>query len=135
MREGNLGKGRGWGLGVGAWQNIREDEAVAVHHLAGPNLERPREHRAAVGERMELAALAAWIDRGGQVVEQRRIEVTTGKCLAEHARIDARQTRTQTACDHLTRQRRRVDAEQREDRRQPGAGEALFAVSPDVFEE
>ena len=83
---------------------------------------------------MEFAALAARIDRRREIGEQRRVEVAPGESRVEHLRIDAREPRLQAAGDHVARERRGVGAEQREDRRQPGAGQFLFAIAPDVLE-
>ena len=41
--------------------------------------DRVAEHRAVVRERMEFAALAAGVDAGRQVREQRRVELAAGK--------------------------------------------------------
>ena len=57
---------------------VREDEPVTLHHLAAANRDRVREHRSVVREGMELATLAAGIDRRvqrGQLREQPAVEV------------------------------------------------------------
>ena len=57
---------------------------------------------------MELAALAARVDGGGQVVEQRRVEIPAGESSIELSWIDARNARDETGGDHLAREPRRI---------------------------
>jgi hypothetical protein len=95
---------------------IGEDEAVALDDFSSLDRNGMREHRTVVGERVKLAALAARIDAGGQLGEERRVELTAGKSTVERAGIDARQARMQSAVYHLVRKRGGVEAEQREDR-------------------
>src|SRR5262245_40883772 len=86
---------------------------------------------------MELAALAAWIDGGGQIPEQRLVELPAGEVATHNLRIQARDARAQAAGDHRARERirrARRGIEQRKERRQPGAGQPLFTVAPDVVE-
>src|SRR5688572_33442254 len=93
------------------------------------------EHRAVVREGVELAALAARIDRWRQLREQCPVELAAGKRPIDHLGIQTGDARTQPSADHLARERRRVRAEQREQWRQPGAREPLFSIPPDVLEE
>ena len=94
------------------------------------------EHRSRVGAGVELAALGAGVDRGRQLVEQRRVELAAGKPAVHHLRIQAGDPGAQAAGNHLARQPGRVGvgAKQRKQRRQPAAGEALLAVLPDIGE-
>ena len=114
---------------------IAPDEPLARDDLAGLDRRAAAEHRTGVDEGMELAVLAARIDAGRQVGEQRRVELAAGERRVEHARIDAGEPRAQAAGDHLAREPRRRHAPQRKQRRQPGAREPLFAIAPHVLEE
>ena len=89
-----------------------------------------------VGERVELAALAARIDRGRQFVEQRRVELAAGEAIGSSTRrVDAGHARAQppaiisrasVACRQPNSGKSGV---------RPRAGEPLLAVTPDVLEE
>ena len=61
------------------WKQIGEDEAIALHNLPYPYRDWLIEHGAGTGERMELAPLAAGIDRGGEIIQEGRVEGTTGE--------------------------------------------------------
>ena len=58
---------------------IGEHESVAVDDLAEVDIDRAGEHRAVIDERMELAVLAARVDAGRQIGEQRAVEVAAGE--------------------------------------------------------
>src|SRR5947207_193956 len=92
------------------------------------------EHRAAMREGVELAALAARIDRGRQLVEQARVEFASHEYPIQDLWVHTRQARAQSARYHFPRQRCRVRAEQRKERRQAAAREPLFAIAADVLE-
>ena len=116
---------------------IGEYEPVPFNGDAGLDRHRLVEHRAVVRAGVKLAALAARIDRAGQIVDQRRVELPAGEAPVDDCRVQARDARAQAAGDHVLREPRgvrRIRIEQREDRRQPRAREALFAVAADVLE-
>ena len=83
---------------------------------------------------MKLAALAARIDAGRQLGEQRRVEACGRRTAGKTRGSTQVSVRLQAAVDHLARELRRSGAPQREDRRQAGAGQSLLAVAADVFE-
>ena len=84
---------------------------------------------------MELAVLGAGVDARRQVGQQRGIEAPAGEARGQLARVDAGDVGLEPAGDHLARQRRRVDAPQRKQRRDPGAGELGLAIAADVLQE
>jgi hypothetical protein len=86
--------GRVGNLGLG--EEIGIDEIVALHGLAGNDGDGTREHGAGEGEGVELAALAAGVDLGGQVGEEGGVEGAAGEGRAERARVNAGEMRAQT---------------------------------------
>jgi hypothetical protein len=84
---------------------------------------------------VELAALAAGVDRRRQLGQQRGVEVARREPLVQGARIDAGQPGAQPAGDHLGRQRAGRLAPQREEWPDPGRGQLLLAVAADVLQE
>src|SRR5581483_3128706 len=115
---------------------VGEDEPVSLDSDARFDRNRRREHRSIVRKRVELAALAARVDRRRQLGEKARVEVAPGECAIELARVHARDPRTQAGGDHLSRERRRAArvVEQRKQRRQARAREPFLAVASDVRE-
>src|SRR5688572_27730655 len=93
------------------------------------------EHRAREGEGMELAVLAAGVDRRRQVRQQRPIEHASRKRAVQLSRVDAGEPGLQPRGDHLVRQfARGFCLPQREQRLEAGAGKPGFAVAAHVFE-
>ena len=130
-----------WSLrfGAGVGKQIGIDEIVSLDDLAGNGGEGTREHWAGEGEGVELAALAARIDCGGEVSEEHRVEDAAGEGRAEVARVNTGKTRAKPGGDHLAGKLGGGDAEvgapDGEDRFESGSGEALDAIGADVFEE
>src|SRR5204862_6786472 len=84
---------------------ICNHKSVALDGHTGLDRNGPREHRAVVRERVELAALAAGIGAGGQVREQCGVEFTAGKCAIELSRIDTGDPGAEAGADHRARAR------------------------------
>ena len=74
---------------------VGEDEAVALDDFADGDRDRGGEHRAGVHEGVELAALAAGVDRRRQLGEQRGVELAPREPGVERLGIDAGQARAQ----------------------------------------
>src|SRR3954464_14642987 len=109
---------------------ISEDESIALDGHTGFDGDGAGEHRSIVRECVEFAAFAAWIDAGRKILQQRRIEFASGETRVELFRIHARDSRAQTAGDHVARElwRFRIAGEKWKQRRQSAAGELLLAV-------
>ena len=114
---------------------VAEYEAVAGDDIAGFDRDRRAKHRAGAGESVELAVLGAWVDVRRQVGQQVEVETAAGEARGQLARVDAGDIGLESAGDHLARQLPRVDAPQREQRRDAGAGELGLAIAADVLEE
>ena len=71
---------------------------------------------------------------GGRSASRAASNAPAGEARPAPPRIDARQARFEAAGDHLARERRCGPVPQREERREPGRGEALFAIAPDILE-
>jgi hypothetical protein len=88
---------------------------------------------------VELTALAAGIDPGGQVGEQRGVEAAAGKGRAEHAWVNAGEMRAQAGGEHLAGKFRSGDSQARapdgEDGFEARACEFGDAVGADVLKE
>ncbi len=69
-------------------QHIRKDEPVTFDDLAELDRQRVLEHRAGVRERVELATLAAGVNRCRQRLEQRGVEGTSRERSVQHTGID-----------------------------------------------
>src|SRR5258705_5227540 len=86
---------------------VSEDKPVSLDRDPCFDRNLAAEHRPLVRERMKLAALAAWIDRRGKLIQQRRVEVAPGEPAIELLRIDARDSRAEASANHRSRKRRR----------------------------
>ncbi len=115
------------------------DEIVSLDGLGGEYGNGTREDWAGEGEGVELAALAAGVDAGGQVGEELGVEGAASEGWAEVARINAGKTRADACGEHLAGEFSGGDAEVRrpdgEDGLESGAGEFVDAVGANVFEE
>src|SRR5207248_6047416 len=83
--------------------HVRKDKPAAVDDLAGERRDRTIEHRTLVGERVKLAVFAARVDAGGEITQQRALQLTSSERTVEMLRIDARHHRAQAAGDHFFR--------------------------------
>src|SRR5262245_23904567 len=97
-------------------REVGEDEPVALDGHPGLKRNRPREHRAVVRTRVELAPLTAGIDRGWQFGEESFVELASGEPAIDRPGIQARQAGAQSGTNHLARERRRVRAEEGKER-------------------
>src|SRR5262249_55721742 len=70
--------GRSW-----AWRHVGEAEPVTRHNFADLYGNLGRKHRPSEAERMELAALAAWIDARRQIGEECRVVEPADKPLGK----------------------------------------------------
>jgi len=74
----------------GLWQEIGENEAVALDDFAYLDRDFTIEHRPRIRERVELAILAARVDARRKFAEQMRIESPASKRTIELARVNTR---------------------------------------------
>src|SRR5690242_4543719 len=87
-------------------QEIGELETViAQHRLAPAQRQVACEQRSAEAERVELPALAAGIDAGGQAVEQCAVVGTTAVVGGQLPGVHAAQQRAVALADEATRER------------------------------
>jgi len=93
------------------------------------------EHRTSVDARVELAPLAAGIDVGRKVAQQKTIEFSPGKRGIEAPRVDAGEPRAQTAIDHLLRELTGWNPPDGEERLEAGPRKLLFSIAANVLEE
>jgi hypothetical protein len=84
---------------------------------------------------VELAALTAGIDVGGQVAQQETIELSAGERGVEAPRVDACEPRAQTAIDHLLRELTGRNPPDGEERLEPGPRKLLFSIPANVLQE
>ena len=84
---------------------------------------------------MELAALAAGINRRWKVCQQRRVELTPGKLGAEPIGVYAGQDGAEPGGDKVARQPSRLQSPEREEWRPAERWQDAFPVGPDVLEE
>ena len=98
--------------------------------------DRAAEHGPGHDAGVELAVLAKRIGAGGQVVEKRLIEPTTGKAAVElRRRAHRRDNRLESGVQHGLRQFRRGHAPDREDGVKPRARELGLPVRANVLQE
>src|SRR5687767_16041365 len=95
---------------------VGKDEPVAIDHLTDLDDHRMGEHRAVPRKGVKLTALAAAIDAGWKIVEQRAIELTARERSMQMFRIDTRQHRSQATFHHPLRELTGGDAPDREHR-------------------
>src|SRR4051794_29702027 len=76
-----------------AGQQVGEYESVALDDLASDRANRFAEHRADPRKGVELAAFAAGVDPGREVVKQRRIELARHEPAIDGARVHAGEAR------------------------------------------
>ena len=114
---------------------VREDKAIPVDDFAWLNLQWSGEHGAGVDAGMKLAALAAGVDRGGEVGEEFGGEFAAGEAAVEMPGIDAGEVRSEAAGDHLAGELIGGDLPAGEDGFEAGGGKFGDAVGADVFEE
>ncbi len=120
-------------------EEIGIDEIVSLHGLSGYDGDGTREHWAREGEGVELAALAAGIDCGGEVGEEGRVEGAAGEAGVEGAWVNCGETGLEAGGEHLLGEfgggQVEVGGPDGEDRFEAGACEVRYAVGADVFEE
>ena len=114
---------------------VAEDEAVALDHLAGGASDRLGEDRAGVDEGVELAVFATGIDVRRQVGEQLCVVAAPGEGAVERARVDADDYRLEGLVEELLRERGRIASPEGEEGVLARGGEALLAVGADILEE
>ena len=88
--------------------DVDEAKSVAHDRLTGPDRDFAVEHRPGKTERVELAALAARVDAGRQLGQQRGIVLPAHERRRQLLRIDAGQDRPDARANHRPRERRRV---------------------------
>ena len=124
---------------AGGGEEIGIDEIVALDELAGNDGDGAREDGAGEGEGVELAALAAGIDRGREIGEELGVEGAAGEGGVKVAGVNAGEMRAEAGGEHLARELGGRDAERGapdgEDGLEAGAGQAGDAVGADVLEE
>src|SRR5205085_9772541 len=115
--------------------SVRADRKVGTYDQVGPHircdgmrlagLERDRflEHRSCIHARVKLATLAAWIDRFGQVAQQRAVEVAAAEARIDLSRVDARKSRPKAPIDHLLSEVQRRYSPDRKQRLEPSVRE------------
>ena len=117
-------------------EQVREDEAVALHDVAAAHRHRRAEHGTVPGEAVELARsrrrdrrppAGRRSKRASKARPAKAAGSTRGSTQVSVARWPAR--------DHLARQRRGGAAPEREQRDEAGARHPLLAVAADVLEE
>ena len=111
--------------GCGRAVQVAEHEAVAGDDLAGLDGDGPLEHRPGAGEGVELAVLGARIDAGRQFGQQGGIEAPAGKARRQLRGIDAGDVGLEPAAIISRASAAVVDAPQREQRGDAGAGELV----------
>src|SRR5690606_28417741 len=107
---------------------VREPEPAPLHHRTSPDRHRPVEDRTVVHERVELAALAARVARGGQVGEERGVVRTAAERRVELPGVHAHDDGAEPRVDERASERLRVTAPQRELAREPEPGRQVLAV-------
>ena len=115
--------------------HIAEREAVSNDHFTDLDVDGRSESGCVPDERVELAALTARIDPGGQIPEEGRVEGAAAELGREHLRVDAREHCPHAGREHLASERVGRATPQREDRGHAGRGELAFAVFADIGEE
>src|SRR5579863_10753557 len=84
---------------------------------------------------MKFTALAARVDMGRQVTQQRLVEIATRKRAGELSRIDAHQFGAQAGGEHVAREVVGGAFPERKQGIQPGGLQLLFAVGANIPEE
>src|SRR2546425_613139 len=93
--------------------DVREHEPLSLDHGPDPAGERHGEDRTRVHEGVELAVLAARVDRGRQVCQQPFVELTTCEGSVQDSWIDTTDDRPKAGVDELSGQLGRVSAPDR----------------------
>lgn len=117
------------------WEHIGDDETLALAYLAHLHGERMGEHWTGAGDGMELAPLAAGVDRGRQVGQEGRVEGPTCEGRGQATRVDARHQGTETALYHVPREVGGRQAPQWEERGDARGRQELLPVAADVLQE
>src|SRR4051794_41053047 len=116
-------------------EQVLKREAVARHDLSQLDLDRSVEDRAGVDEGVELAVLAAGVDAGGQVGQQRLVKAAADEGGVELPGVDADECRLETGVDEIFGEDGGVAAPEGEEAGATGAGQSLLAIGADVGEE
>jgi hypothetical protein len=115
--------------------HIGEDEAVALKDLTVFDGDRFAKHGACVDDGVELAVFTAGIDARGKIAEEIEVEVAAGKFAGKLLRIDADDAGAEAGGDHVAGETVGVETPDGKNGGEAGAGELLFAIAADVFEE
>jgi hypothetical protein len=115
--------------------DIGENESIPLDNVTALDGNRLREHWPGVDEAVKLPVLPAGISVTRQIIQERFVKVASRKFLWQFAGIDADNTGSQTTRDHLASQPVRVKSPNREDGRETGATQPIFAIAPHIFEE
>src|SRR6195256_5277328 len=116
-------------------QQIAKPESVTQYFLAGGETNRRLKDGTVENERMEFAVLAARIDAGRQIGEERFVEDATREGRIEDTRIYTNHNCLKTQAQKIAREFARITLPDGEQRFHPDLREIPLSINAQVFEE
>lgn len=116
-------------------EHVDKNETVAQNHFPDGRRDSLAEHRSGVSEGMEFASLAARVNSGRKLSQQRLVKSAACKSSVELFGVNASEKSPQPCPDHLPSERGGVQSPDRKQRSHAAARKLFLAILPDVFEE